>query len=175
MANEYIDFLKECYAVASQQSDDLSNQNAAMIITSTGEKTIAIANRIPDGVVKMPERIKQRPLKYDFIEHAERGVIYYAAKYGHRLNGATLVCPWIACADCSRAIVCSGIRTVVTHKQRNELTSRGRDKVLDTVSDRWINPISSGAAILKEAGIEVVQLDFKAGMLALINEELVEV
>ena len=74
----------------------------------------------------------------------------------------------------SGAIVLSGIKKVVTHKRRNELTSLGRHKVEDVVSDRWITPITNGDIILKEAGIEVVQYDFHAGMLVLVNEQLVE-
>ena len=169
---EYIEFLKDCYKTAAKDSDDLSCHNAAMVINENGEFGPIVANMIPRGVNKEEDRIKVRPKKYDFIEHAERGAIYAAAKKGIRTEGGILVCPWFACADCSRAIICSGIRKVVGHKQRNELTSYGRDKIIDTVSDRWVNPISHGDMMLHEAGVELVYLDFIADMSVLINEQL---
>ena len=172
---EYIDFLKQCYDVAAEKSDDLSNQNAAFVITEDGKFGPIVPNMIPDDVLKLEERIKSRPTKYDFIEHAERGAIYAAAKMGLCTKNGILVCPWYSCADCSRAIKCSGIRKVVGHKQRVELTSHGRNKVVDTVSDRWVNPISNGDSILKEGKIETVYLDFFAGKKILINEQLMEV
>ena len=172
---DYIKFLKDCYDIAALQSDDLSNQNAAFVITAKGEFGPIVANKIPNDVVKLDERIKIRPTKYDFIEHAERGAIYAAAREGLCTRDAILICPWFACAECSRAIKCSGIRKVVGHKQRNELTSYGREKVVDTVSDRWINPISNGDLILKEGCVETILLDFKAHKKILINEQLLEV
>lgn len=175
MPLDYEDMIKKCYMVAASLSDDLSNQNAAFVISEWGNYGPIVPNRIPDKVQKLEERIKVRPTKYDFIEHAERGAIYAAARNGIRTQNGTLICPWFACADCSRAIVCAGIKKVVGHKQRNDLTSYGRDKVVDTVSDRWVNPISNGEAILKEAGIECVYLDFHAGLSVLINEQLLEV
>lgn len=171
----FSELLRNCYKVASEQSDDLSNQNAACFVLADGTVTDPIPNRLPAGIKKTPERIRTRPTKYDFIEHAERGAVYEAARKGINLEGSTMVCPWIACADCSRAIVLSGVKRVITHKRRNELTSLGRDKIVDTVSDRWVNPISNGEIILMEAGIEVVQYDFHAEMKVLINEQLVEV
>lgn len=167
--------IKNCYRKAANDSDDLSNQNAACLIDCIGVISVPVANMIPPTVEKKEERIKVRPTKYDFIEHAERGAIYDAARKGICLEGATMICPWVACSDCSRAIVLSGIKTVVTHKQRNEMTSLGRDKIVDVTTDRWVKPISNGMIILQEGGVEVIEIDFKAGMKVLINEQLMEV
>lgn len=172
---EYRNYIIECYRVAAAKSDDLSNQNAAMIISQDGDEGPIVPNKIPDRVFKHEERIKVRPTKYDFIEHAERGAIYAAAKKGICTEDAILICPWFACADCARSIICSGVKRVVGHKQRNELTSYGRNKIVDTVSDRWVNPISNGDLMLKEAGIELIYLDFEAGIRILINEQLLKV
>lgn len=168
-------YIQICYVNAKAYSDDLSNQNAAMVISKEGKFGPTVPNRIPDGVVKSDERIKVRPTKYDFIEHAERGAIYGAASEGICTEGGILICPWYACESCARAIICSGIKTVVGHKQRCDLTSHGRSKIVDTVSDRWVNPISNGDLMLKEAGIECLYLDFHAGCEVLINEQLMEV
>lgn len=172
---QYVDLLKMCYEAAHMTSSDHSNTNAALIVTAFGKLIPPVANKLPEKITWTEERTKVRPTKYDFIEHAERGVIYSAARKGISTEGATMVCPWVACADCSRAIVNAGIVKVVTHRQRNDLTSLGRENVIDTTSDRWVNPISNGAIILQEGGVEVVQLDFVAGLKTLINEKVIEI
>jgi deoxycytidylate deaminase len=166
--------LRHCYDVAEAFSDDLSNRNAAMIVYKPPYGFICRSNRLPVGVRKTDERIKSRPTKYDFIEHAERAVIYEAARLGVITHGTTMICPWFACADCARAIVCAGIRRVIGHKQRIEMTGRGREKVVDTVSDRWVNPISNGDIILREAGVELIYFDGWVGAgEVLVNEQVV--
>lgn len=57
----------------------------------------------------------ERPLKYEFVEHAERNAIYNAARHGTRLYGCTAYlnyapCP---CADCTRALIQVGCLTIV--------------------------------------------------------------
>jgi len=165
--------LRNLYRFAAINSDDLSNQNAALLLD--GSEIVSIAcNKIPDGVVKTPERISQRPMKYAFIEHAERGAIYEAARKGHKTEGLTMVCPWFACADCARAIVCAGIKKVIGHKQRMEMTSLGREKVTDNVNNRWTAAVSDGDAILQEAGIELEYFDGPVGGIQiLVNEQKV--
>lgn len=166
--------LKLCYNYAGKNSDDRSNQNAALIVPCDAQHPQNLAcNRLPPGVIKTDERILQRPMKYAFIEHAERIAIYKAARDGFPLAGATMFCPWFACADCARAIVCSGITTVVGHKQRMEATSLNRDKVKDTVDNRWTAPVSDGDTILNEAGIEIIYLDGTIDDISiLVNEQL---
>jgi dCMP deaminase len=170
--------LAVCYDFASKHSDDTSNQNAAMIVgysPRTGFVLRSIqANRIPEGVTKTEERIKQRPTKYAFMEHAERSVIYDCAKHGICTQGLTMICPWFACADCARAIVLAGITRVIGHKQRMEMTNLGREKVADTVQQRWTAEVSHGDQILQDAGIELVYFDGTIdGINILINEQRV--
>lgn len=168
-----VELLRACYRIAGLTSDDRSNQNAALLWN--GEEVLAIAtNRIPDDVVKTEERITKRPTKYAFIEHAERGAIYEAAKKGIKTEGLTMVCPWFACADCARAIVLAGIKTVIGHKQRMEMTNLGREKVTDTVDNRWTTAVSDGDLILQEAGIECIYFDGPVGGVdILVNEQRV--
>lgn len=51
--------------------------------------------------------------KYLFSEHAERNAIYNATR---SLLGCTLYIMWFPCADCARAIIQSGITTLVACK-----------------------------------------------------------
>lgn len=168
---DYADLLRRCYRHAEFYSDDLSNRNAALLIDERNTPLAIECNRIPDRVEKSDERISQRPKKYAFIEHAERGVIYKAARQGIATQGLTMVCPWFACADCARAIVCAGITKVVGHEQRMEMTSLGRDQVVDTVSNRWSVTVSDGDKILQEAGVELFYYDGLLGVVSLVNEQ----
>ena len=55
----------------------------------------------------------ERPLKYLWIEHAERNAIYAAARVGLALPGCRMYVSWFPCADCARAIVQVGLKEVI--------------------------------------------------------------
>jgi dCMP deaminase len=61
-----------------------------------------------------PERW-DRPQKYSWIEHAERNAIFNAARHGIMLAGARAYLNWEPhpCADCSRALIQSGIVEII--------------------------------------------------------------
>lgn len=142
------EFLVRAYEVATK-SPDPSTQNGAVIpFYHLGiPDSIEACNTFPDGVLETPERL-QRPLKYNFIEHAERGAVIAAAKRGVPLRGFTMYVPWFACSDCARAIIGSGIVKVVGHK-----------RMLDATPDHWKESIAHAVTMLKEAGIETVLLE----------------
>lgn len=118
MTNKYR--LREAYLQALF-SKDLSSQNGALIVNAFGTYCVG-CNNIPKGVVAADHRY-QRPDKYDYTEHAERAAVYAAARNGTALGGGTMYCPWAACCDCARSIICSGIVKVVVHKERMDLTT----------------------------------------------------
>ena len=132
---------------AATKSPDPSTQNGAVIVTASG--TAADCNRFPDRVKITDERL-QRPLKYNFIEHAERNVIFQASRQQLPIMGATMYVPWAACADCARAIVQVGIKKIVRHKQ-----------MMDGTPDHWKESIAHAEAILGEAGIIIEEYDGK--------------
>lgn len=57
----------------------------------------------------------ERPIKYQYVEHAERNAVYNAARTGISLLGATAYMNWdpTPCADCTRALLQSGIVEIV--------------------------------------------------------------
>ncbi len=142
---------------AAMRSPDPSTQNGAVIAYSeycdSGGRElntpayVSACNQFPQGVRYLPERM-ERPLKYSFIEHAERGVIYEAAKKGIELEGRTIFVPWAACSDCARAIICSGIGKVVTHK-----------RMMDATPEHWKESIKFAFEMFFEAKIEVVMFE----------------
>src|SRR5262249_1806496 len=95
-------------------------------------------------VLDLPER-RERPAKYEWTEHAERSAILYAAKHGIRTLGLWMFCPWLACANCGRAIVYAGITRVIRHRipQHNERPD-------------WAASLAGADQMFREAGVEVV-------------------
>ncbi|USG62018.1 deaminase [Sneathiella marina] len=50
--------------------------------------------------------------KFFWFEHAERNAIYNAARFGAAISGCTIYVNRYPCADCARAIIQSGIKTL---------------------------------------------------------------
>lgn len=69
----------------------------------TPEGTSNVCEVLEDGVLKtLPQ-----------VEHAERNLIYFAAKHGIPLEGTTLYVTHAPCEPCARAIKAAGIIKVI--------------------------------------------------------------
>lgn len=111
------------------------------VITSPDHAILSTGfNGFPRGVNDDVEERHQRPAKYKYTEHAERNAIYNAARHGIKLEGTTIYLPWYPCADCARAIVQSGIRTMVA-------------TVPDFNDPRWGEDFKVSATVLAEGGV----------------------
>lgn len=155
-----IKLLAEACRHAANFSTDPSTQNGALLVSRMGEVLMA-ANTMPDIEAK-PERLS-RPQKYFYIEHAERNVIYAAAKAGVRTEHATLYCPWFACADCARAIIQAGITRVVGHVVPYLQTP-----------DRWKDSVRAADEMLQEAGVITAYLEDSLDVSFLFDGQLLE-
>lgn len=132
-----------------RKSDDPDTQIGAAILTASGV-WITGTNTFTKGVEQTEDRIV-RPLKYTYIEHAERNAIYSAAKYGYSLDGATLYLfgmgpPTAPCVECARAIVQSGIIRVV-------------GQAFKPVSPQWVESLNLALGILKDGGVEFIDYE----------------
>lgn len=81
-------------------SPDPSTQNAAILIDSNGGIICSAVNEPPPGLKMNDDRWNQRPAKYNYVEHAERNVIYVASKMGIKCDGLIMVPPWSPCRLC---------------------------------------------------------------------------
>lgn len=138
-------YLQEAYEVAGR-SPDQSNQNGAILISD--ERIITGKNEPPHGIPMTQDRSEKKLV----VEHAERAVIYSAARYGVQTEGGWLFCPWAACTDCARAIVLSGIHTLVVHEER----------MLQT-PERWEREVQEGMKILELGGVVVRRYEGEVG------------
>lgn len=135
-------YLRQAYEEAKYLSTDPSTQNGAVLINPEGIVIATAANHFPRGVQETPERW-DRPLKYHYVEHAERNALYKAAKLGHKTYGSKMYVPWFACADCARGIIQCGVEEVIGHQ-----------KMYDGTPDRWKESIHEAWTMLDEAGVK---------------------
>jgi len=153
----YRDLLKECYDY-SKNSKHPSTHNAAFIIKE--DKVILKGvNNFPPGVKELKER-KEGDNKHIYPNHAERDVIYQAAKKGISTEGLIMVMPWLPCIPCANAVISSGIEKLIVHKQMIERTREG-----------WVEELKNAVQIMKEAGVKIVAYDGLVGAKAYMHSQ----
>lgn len=141
-------FMEVAFLVATW-SKDTSTKTGAVIVGPDKEIRATGYNGPVRGVNDdLPERY-ERPVKYDFFEHAERNALYNACLTGVSVKGCTMFATHTPCVDCARAIIQSGIKTVITNKL-----------VIDanTPQNTWRDKLSHSAEMFKEAGVEYIEL-----------------
>ncbi len=128
-------------------SDDTFTKNGAILVTKDRTRMIYAANLIPGRVAKTPERC-DRPLKYQYLEHAERTAIFRAGANGVNTSESILYCPWYACVDCARAIISAGVTECVGVKQ-----------LRDATPERWLETVRLAESMLIEAGVKCTYIE----------------
>ena len=157
---EDLNFLKKAYQYASRYSTDPNTQTGVVIVKRN--KIIARgSNQEPKGVILTDER-KIRPIKYDFVEHAERNAIYQAANKGIKLKGAKMYSPWFPCADCARAIIQSGIEELIGHEEMDDLSTKNIRMDTDKAKV-WSNSQYHALEMFEDSGINYRSVSGKIG------------
>jgi len=106
-------------------------------------------NRVATNVEEIEARHSQRPAMYYWVEHAERIVIYNAARNGISTNGATAyvnVSPSSVCTLCLRALIEGGITRIVGNTRDLDSKSRKNNSVVNQ-------------KMIDEAGIETIIIE----------------
>jgi dCMP deaminase len=127
--------------LAAMKSKDRSSWIGAVIIGPDREIRSTGYNGMPKLVFDDDPKRHERPEKYLFMEHAERNAIFQAL---NRPRDCTMYTNGIPCADCGRAIIQSGIRKVIYHKQWQE-----------HVSHRWAESARRTLIMFNEAKVEL--------------------
>lgn len=101
-------------------------------------------NGQPRGVADdLPERLV-KPIKNWYFEHAERNVIYACARNGISCDDCTMYVTHAPCCDCARAIIQSGIKTVVV----DAACSDNQD-----FWQKWADQIAESERMCAESGV----------------------
>ncbi|SRR5579883_974889 len=145
-------FLALAYQHAKKFSSDPRTQNGALLIRPDTMKILSLgANRFPDGIKHLPERLLPE-CKREYLEHAERDAIFSAIRQERVIKGAIMYVPWFACADCAKAIIAVGIKAVIGHLA---------PCMTETV---WAETIKIGLTLLREANIDYHYYDGVVGV-----------
>jgi len=127
----------------SQWSKDANKKYGAVLVSQDHRIISTGYNGFPQGCDDSIESRYERPQKYMWTEHAERNVIYSAAKIGVSTNNSIMYINGFSCADCARAIIQSGIKKVVCFEP-------------DFNHPRWGEMYKVSFQLFKEAKIEIV-------------------
>lgn len=163
MALNHRQYLRRAYSAASMSLDPRT-RNGAVLVDPKHERVVATGcNKFPADVRTTDERL-ERPVKYQYIEHAERNAIYSAAADGIATRGLVIYSPWFPCTECAKAIIQSGISMVVSHKAK---------AYADT--DHWSDSIQFANSLFDEAGVVRYYVEEELGMYTLFNGEKITV
>lgn len=135
--------------LVSLKSKDPSTQVGAVVVDSSRRVLSVGYNGFPRGVLDLPERYADRPLKYLLVQHAERNALASSAASGTRVQGATMYAQGVPCNECAKGIIDAGIAEVVVPVVNDFDMDPARRQ-------RWMESRQVAQGILlQEAGVRV--------------------
>lgn len=147
LREKIIDGLREAYAQAPAKSADPRTQTTAVLFSDLGEALLTGFNApVAPGLLEQDPARLVSPEKYFWIEHSERALLQEAAKKGLATDQKSMGCSLFPCVDCARAIVGTGIKTLVTPTP-------------DFGDVRWGAEFKRALETLDAGGVEVVLID----------------
>lgn len=127
----------------SEWSKDPSTKVGAVIVDNKRCILGLGYNGFPRGVEDTRERLNDRPIKYQYIVHAEVNAILNS---NGNVSGSTLyIYPLFACSECAKVVIQSGISKVITPRVENS---------------RWMESNNIAKIMMTEAGIKIETYDF---------------
>ena len=93
-------------------SPDVETQVGAIMLSSEGRIIASSFNGYLRGADDN-DLPSTRPDKYEFMQHAERNMLYNCAYEGIRTKDTTIICTLSPCLECLRACFQSGVKTII--------------------------------------------------------------
>ena len=128
-----------------QESPDPRTKIGCLIVAPDGSIRCAACNDYPRGILKGSHERTEAPLKYIWLEHAERNEIYQAARKGLPTDGCTMFVELTPCVECARAIIQAGIMQLVVNQ----------DRCAEYQGAKYAGEHSAALGMLAEAGVVV--------------------
>jgi dCMP deaminase len=96
-------------------SPDAETKVGAIMLSSQGRIIASSFNGFLRGAPddKLPNSREGSPNKHEFIQHAERNMLYNCSYEGIRTKDTTIVCTLSPCLECLRACFQSGVKTII--------------------------------------------------------------
>lgn len=141
-----IKYFKITKTMADLLSKDPSRKVGCMLLKPETLQILSMGyNGFPRGVDEtIPERWN-RPEKYNFCVHAEINSICNAARSGTSLENSIAIITLYPCCDCSKALIQSGIKCIVTVEP-------------DFNDEIWGEKFKISKLMLDEANVEIILL-----------------
>lgn len=124
--------------VASMKSKDPSTQVGAVIVDNRSKKVISSGYNGFPRYLEDSQIPQTRPEKYLYVVHAELNAILHAER---ELHDCTLYATVFPCSECMKAVIQSGIKTIVYFN--------------DLSGDNWDEPRKAAMKMAELAGIEI--------------------
>jgi dCMP deaminase len=127
-------------------SKDPSTKVGCLLLAPESLQILSMGyNGFPRGVDENDQSRWERPIKYSFVEHSERNCLYNACRSGVCTNNSIAIITLYPCCDCCRALIQSGIKTVIT-------------AVPDFDHHRWGDDFKISKLMFEEAKVDIVLL-----------------
>lgn len=142
-----IKYYKLARFTADTFSKDPSTKVGCILLKPESLQVLSIGyNGMARGIdEKVPARW-ERPTKYLWIEHSERNCLYNACRSGTCTDNSIAVVTMFPCTDCCRALIQSGVKTIVS-------------PVPDFENKNWGESFKISEEMLQEAKVQVVLLN----------------
>ena len=132
---------------AELMSKDGSTKVGSIILAPESLQCLSFGyNGMPRNIDETVSSRWDRPIKYKYVEHAERNAIYNACRSGTCLNNSICVVTMFPCCDCARGLIQTGIKEVVTLRP-------------DMTNTRWSDDFKLSLEMFGEAGVKLLLLD----------------
>ncbi len=125
----------------ARQSPNRVRRVGAVLVPSDGGDPLSACNTHPAGVADTEQR-HQGDGRLIWMEHAERNVIFAAARAGRSTAGASLASSYFPCTECARAIIQAGIRDLISLPP-------------DLADPVWGDSFGPSQTMLQEAGVHM--------------------
>ena len=122
-SDKAVQFMQVAEAFANM-SKDTTKVGCVILDSETNGILSSGYNGFPRGIVENISSRWERPEKYSFVVHAEANAICQSANSGASLRNATCVVTVFPCSNCTKLLIQSGIKTVVTKKPIEDMISR---------------------------------------------------
>lgn len=135
--------------VVRQKSKDPSSKIGAVLVDSNRSIFSTGFNGFPIGIDETDSSRWERPIKYEYVCHAERNAIALAARKGSATGGATIYLvgmgpPTVPCTECTKMIIQAGIIKVV-------------GKSFKPMPEAWEVDFLFSKKLLDESGVEFIE------------------
>jgi dCMP deaminase len=137
-------YLKLAKYMAELFSKDPSTKVGAIFLAPESLQVLSMGyNGFPRGIDETKAERWERPTKYHWCAHAEQNACFNACRHGTPLEKGIAVVTLFPCCECSRALIQSGIHTLVSIRP-------------DMSCDRWGSQFQISMEMFNEAGLELI-------------------